>query len=205
MKHGVKIFWMLLLIVTGCWAAESSDSSPLDLMQRYPNILRNNIFSRYRQPYVEPRVEETRVKPAAPSPETYYILKGIVLEGDTFIAFVEYNNQGTPQRYTEGSDIAEGTIQSLTLDGLVYMTTGKDANSPATTPVTIGQNLLGQFVDSSASQYDYGYDDTYSIGTGSTASQSSTSDTQAENSATDNSTEDILKQLMERRRRELGR
>ena len=184
------------------WSQTETTSPSAGFEQSYQGILRNNIFSRYRKPYVEPQLREQPVKAPPPPPEeTYYVLTGITREGDKPVAFIEYNQQGHADRYYVGSKVARGHIQAMSLDGLDYVSTGSDPNQEVVTHVVVGQNLLGSI--SSTSSSGSGYDEGSRRQSVSSRPQSAPAPNNA--STGDANTSDLLKQLMERRQRELGR
>lgn len=90
-----------------------------EMTPEYLAISRNNIFSRNRRP--APPDNGTPIPPRPqPNPESYYILRGIVRENDTFIAFLQDNHEGGVLQLREGDEVARGKIKSLTLDSLEY-------------------------------------------------------------------------------------
>ncbi len=209
----MKILISILIVFTlsPAWAQDANSNEPQDFTQRFPNILGNNIFSRYRQPYVEPEHRERKVEiPPAPAEETYYILEGITLEttsaGEKLVALIEYNNQGgSLPKYNIGSQVAEGTIESLSWNSLVYVKPGDDPNQPVRTQVFVGQNLLGQVAQPVSSYNDYDYDYSYNSYNRSSAPSTSSRSSSSGDSSGDADAAAILQQLMERRQQELGR
>ena len=148
--------------------------------------------------------------PPAPAEETYYILEGITLEttsaGEKLVALIEYNNQGgSLPKYNIGSQVAEGTIESLSWNSLVYVKPGDDPNQPVRTQVFVGQNLLGQVAQPVSSYNDYDYDYSYNSYNRSSAPSTSSRSSSSGDSSGDADAAAILQQLMERRQQELGR
>ncbi len=104
----------------------------------YSIVTERNMFSRNREPVrpkTEPRQHTTHT--LDPNPESYYILRGIVGENGTFIAFFQDNRQGTVLELREGDEVARGKIKSLTLDSIEY------EMGDTTTTVPLGYDLEG--------------------------------------------------------------
>ncbi len=120
-------------------SAEPSPAGQPDPWQKYDIILKRNIFSRQRAPI---RRQEERREPEAvvvPNPESYYLLKGIVQENDTFIAFVENTQGGVVLRLRAGDRVARGTIKALNLDSIEYELEDQ------TVTVRLGYDLEGKY------------------------------------------------------------
>ena len=164
-------------------------TGPPDSWDAYRIVVERNMFSRQRGPRLERTRRQVPVAPAAPDPESYVVLKGIVQEDGEFIAFLEDTQSGQIRRVRQGDNVVRGTVKSLTLDSIDYEFEDK------TTTVTMGLNLQGG-----------------SDGTGFTAMYelSQTSATTPVEGATESSTPpsedeaEILRQLMERRRQQVG-
>jgi hypothetical protein len=105
----------------------------------YSIITERNMFSQNRTPArVRDETPRPVVRPREPNPESYYILRGVVRENDTFIAFLQDNREGGVLQLREGDKVARGTIKALTLDWLKY-----ELEDNAT-DVAIGHNLEGE-------------------------------------------------------------
>jgi len=152
---------------------------------RYEVILERNMFSRQRG-FAQQRGDEPGQVAAVPNPESYLLLKGVVQENGQFIAFLEDTRSNSVLRLQEGAKVARGVIKSLTLDSIEYEF-GK-----RTITVRIGQDLEGGFGAVTMTEL-MEYSDSP---TG--ASQDATTEAPTGEEA------DILKQLMERRKQELG-
>lgn len=146
----------IVLMVVICTAvglsqapANSAGSSPAgqpDPWQKYDIILQRNIFSRQRAPI---RRQEERREPepvVVPNPESYYLLKGIVQENDTFIAFVENTQGGVVLRLRAGDRVARGTIKALNLDSIEYELESQ------TVTIQLGYDLEGKYGIASAGE-----------------------------------------------------
>ncbi|MEJ2701797.1 MAG: hypothetical protein P8Z79_05085 [Sedimentisphaerales bacterium] len=104
--------------------------------EKYQIILQRNIFSRQRGPIR--RMREERPRPVVTrNPESYLVLKGIVQEDDTFIAFIEDTRTNTALKYHAGDSVARGLVKNFTLDSIEYQLEDKTAQ------VTIGHDLEG--------------------------------------------------------------
>ena len=102
---------------------------------KYQIILQRNIFSRQRGP-IRQRREQARPV-VIRNPESYLVLKGIVQEDGTFIAFVENTQNNTVLRFREGDSVARGTVKNFNLDSIEYQFEDK------TIRVTLGLDLEG--------------------------------------------------------------
>jgi hypothetical protein len=122
--------------------ARSAPSTPTarpDPWQKYEIILSRNIFSRQRAP-VRPRDERREPeKVVVPNPESYFLLKGVVQENDTFIAFVENTQGGGVLRLHAGDRVARGTIKALSLDSIEYELESQ------TITIKLGYDLEGRY------------------------------------------------------------
>ncbi|MBN2314613.1 MAG: hypothetical protein JXM79_11840 [Sedimentisphaerales bacterium] len=155
----------------------------------YQIILQRNIFSRQRGPVRQRRAERPRPV-ITRNPESYHILKGIVQEDGTFIAFIENTQNSTVFRLREGEGVARGTVKNFTLDSIEYQ------QGDQTVSVALGRDLEGGQGTLSLNQL-----------MELSASSSSVSDPNAAPKATVTSEEEaeILKKLMEQRQQQLGR
>jgi hypothetical protein len=103
---------------------------------KYEIILQRNIFSRQRG-----GVRQRQAAQARPvitrNRESYLILKGIVQQDNTFIAFVEDTQNSNILKLREGDSIAGGTVKNFTLDSIEYQLQEK------TVSVTVGRDLEG--------------------------------------------------------------
>ena len=152
---------------------------------RYEVILERNMFSRQRG-FARQRRDEPGQVAAVPNPESYLLLKGVVQENGQFIAFLEDTRSNSVLRLQTGAQVARGVIKSLTLDSIEY------AFGERTITVRIGQDLEGGFGAVTMTEL-MEYSDSP---TG--ASPDATTEAPTGEEA------DILKQLMERRKQELG-
>ena len=151
----------------------------------YEIILKRNIFSRQRGPERTRTQRDDRPR-AVPNPESYYRLKGVVQEDGVFIAFVEDTRSSRVLRLRQGDSVARGVVKSLTLDSMVYEFEGQ------TVTVQMGRDLEGGFGAVTRSEL-------------LEWSPSQTSQPETTSEPATGEAADILKQLMERRKQELGR
>jgi hypothetical protein len=167
-------------------------AGPQDTWAKYQIILQRNIFSRQRGPI---RRRERDIQPVTrrvvtPNPESYFLLRGISQEDDTFIAFVEDTRSGEVLRLHEGDSVARGKVKALTLDSIEYQL-GEDS----TITIAMGQDLeggrgavtMGTLLELSAAPSPTGEQ----------------ADTTQEQPPSEDEAE-ILRKLMEQRRQELG-
>lgn len=159
-----------------------------DAWENYQIILQRNIFSRQRGPRIDPSQRQRMDVPPPPNPESYHILKGIVQENGIFIAFVENTQRNQIFRVREGDSVARGKVKNFNLDMIEYQFEDRIVK------VAIGKDLEGGTGTITLNQM-YELSQTYTPTTQkATEESSSPSADEAE----------ILKQLMERRRQQLG-
>jgi len=154
----------------------------------YEVILNRNMFSRQRGSRRR-RDEGPEREVVMPNPESYFRLKGVVQEDGTFIAFLEDTRSNSILKLRAGDSVARGTIKTLTLDAIEYQLGGQVTTIPLGKDLEGGQgavtmNELMQFSGTAA-------------GVPTEASAEPTEAPTPEAA-------DILKQLMERRKQELG-
>ncbi len=159
-----------------------------DSWAAYRVIVERNMFSRQRGPRVD-RSGRQRMNAPAPTPESYYVLKGIVQEDGVFIGFLEDNQRGRILRVRKGDKVARGIITNLTLDSVEYQFGDR------TVKVAMGFDLEG-------GQGRITFDQMYELSQGYTATTSE--EGESESSAPSADEAEIIKQLMERRRQQIG-
>jgi len=174
---------MVLWPVAGLGQDAAEDQDP---WTQYRIILERNIFSRQRGPVRQPGEREEPREIAVPNPESYFILKGIVQEDSEFIAFVEDTRSSQVLRLRQGNSVARGTIAALSLDSLEYELEG------GKTTIRMGYDLEGGHGAVTAGEL-------------MEWSQTSAAVESAEPAVPTGEQADILKQLMERRKQELGK
>lgn len=185
--------------------ADEVAAASQDTWSAFGVITQNNIFSRDRRPYEAPTPRPPRETPPPPNPETYYVLFGIVQENDIFTAFLQDNQRGGVLRLREGDEVARGTIASVGLDSLEY------AFEERTVSVTLGQNLEGsQAARRSADQRSRTDSSAAAQRTRATPTDR-TPDRRPDRATTPpaqqiptGDPEELIRQLMERRRQQLG-
>jgi len=162
---------------------------PRDPWAKYELILERNMFSRQRGARRQQGDGGPRQEVAVPNPESYFRLKGIVQEDGRFIAFIEDTRSNSVLKLHAGDSVARGTIKTLTLDTIEYQLADQ------ITTVQLGNDLEGgqgavtmtelmQFSETSTGAPAAGSGEPAATPTGDAA--------------------DILKQLMERRKAQLG-
>ena len=159
-----------------------------DAWESYRIIIQRNIFSRQRGPRVDLSQRQRADAPPPPNPETYYILKGIVQENGVFIAFIENTQRGQILRVREGDSVARGKVKNFNLDTIEYQFEDR------TVKVAMGKDLEGGQGTITLNQM-YELSQTYTP-----TSQEKTK----ESSSPSADEAEILKQLMERRKQQLG-
>ena len=164
--------------------------APRDPWAKYELILERNMFSRQRGARHQEDVGGPRRAVAVPNPESYFRLKGIVQEDGRFIAFIEDMRSNSVLKLHAGDSVARGAIKTLTLDTIEYqladqITTVQLGNDLEDGQGAVTMTELMQFSETSAGVPE--------AGSGESAA------TPTEDAA------DILKQLMERRKSQLGR
>lgn len=182
----VLIFIITILPQSGL--GEGAEVRKKDAWEDYQIILQRNIFSRQRGPRIDLSQSQRTDAPPPPSPESYHILKGIVQENGVFIAFIENTQRGQIFKVREGDTIARGKVETFTLDTIEYNFEDRKVK------VAVGNDLEGGKGTVTLNQM-YELSQSYTPTTQQTPKESSTpSADEAE----------ILKQLMERRRQQLG-
>lgn len=151
-------------------------------------ILQRNIFSRQRGPLLQRRPVTTRPV-ITRNPESYLLLKGIVQEGGTFIAFIENTQNNTVLRLREEQSIARGTVKNFTLDSIEYQLEDK------TVIVVLGRDLEGGLGTLSMNRL---------LELSATTSSSGDPNTAAEEAIPSEEEAEILRKLMEQRKQQLG-
>ncbi len=163
-------------------------TDPSASWDKYKIVIERNIFSRQRGPRVERTRRQAPAAPPAPDPESYVVLKGIVQEDGAFIAFLEDTQTGQVLRVREGDSVVRGKIKSLTLDSLEYEFEDR------TMTVTMGLNLQG-------GREGADFTGTYDFSPTSSTTTSATTESSAPPSEDE---AEILRQLMERRKQQVG-
>lgn len=176
-------------------AVQTEDSRPdfeaekeLTGYDRYRIISLQNIFSRLRTP-ARPRSSRNDEKPAEevkPVVIALYLLRGIAEQGSRKIAFVEDAVSGQTLRAEVGSEVLSGTIRQIFIDRVVFEENGQVRD------IKIGDT--------------FGKRETGEVRSGPTAPAAVPAAPAAPTApAGSQSQEDLLRQMMERRNRELNR
>lgn len=149
--------------------------------KRYEVLVERNVFSRDRGRAAKP----ASAQPAAVTPASYLILKGVAQDGDRFVAFLE-NLQGVTTKVTVGEKLAGAEIVAVSLDGLTYR------QGAETRKIEIGERLGGSPPSGG-------------VGPAPTGGAKRPSRPAASGSKAGGSEADILDRLRRRRMRELGK
>jgi hypothetical protein len=181
-----------VLWLTGLWPvaalAQESAEKPADTWAVYKVIVDRNMFSRQRGAAERRQRDTEQQVVTVPDPESYYRLRGIAQENGTFIAFVEDTRRSETLKLRQGDTVARGSIESLDLDSIVFRLEDR------TIPVAIGQDLLGGRGAVTMSE----------LMQWTPTSSTSTTGQQTAPAAPTGNEADILRQLLERRKQELG-
>jgi hypothetical protein len=113
-----------------------NDKAEQNSWAKYQIILQRNIFSQQRGPLRQRQAAQARPV-VTRNRESYLILKGIVQQGGTFIAFVEDTQNNSILKLHEGDSIARGVTKNFTLDSIEYQLQDK------TVSVAVGRDLEG--------------------------------------------------------------
>jgi hypothetical protein len=182
---------MAAIWFAGLWPAAEGAQEPIerpDVWALYKVIIDRNMFSRQRGPAERRQRDAEREVVTVPDPESYYRLRGIAQENGTFIAFVEDTRRNETLKLRQGDAVARGSIESLDLDSIVFRMEDR------TIAVAIGQDLLGGHGAVTMSE----------LMQWTPAPSTPTSGEPATPAAPTGAEADILRQLMERRKQELG-
>jgi hypothetical protein len=182
---------MAAICFAGLWRAAEGAQEPIerpDVWALYKVIIDRNMFSRQRGPAERRQRDAEREVVTVPDPESYYRLRGIAQENGTFIAFVEDTRRNETLKLRQGDAVARGSIESLDLDSIVFRMEDR------TIAVAIGQDLLGGHGAVTMSE----------LMQWTPAPSTPTSGEPATPAAPTGAEADILRQLMERRKQELG-
>jgi len=188
--------WILSVVVLGGVAAlapavglAQETQKPEDPWNKYEMILERNMFSRQRGPRVREQRNDERREVAMPNPESYFRLRGIVQEDGRFIAFVEDTRSNSVLKLHQGDNVARGTITGLTLDTVEYQL-GDQVST-----VRLGYDLEGGQGAVTMNEL---------MQWSQTATTPAAPSAAPASEAPTGEAADILKQLLERRRQELG-
>jgi hypothetical protein len=182
--------WFILAIwLSTSLGQDMTAPEPQDTWARYQVILQRNIFSRQRGPIRQSqRIIESRPV-VTPNPESYFLLKGIVQEGPTFIAFFEDVQSNGILRLREGDSVARGTVENFTLDSVEYK------RAEQVVSVALGQDLEGGVGAVTMSRL---------LQLPATSSATSDPNATVVEPTLAGDEAEILKQLMEKRKQQLG-
>jgi hypothetical protein len=200
MKNKYNNIWVRTLLaaalglIIAAWSSpivgqDATAPEPQDAWTKYQIILQRNIFSRQRSPVRQRQSSDRPRAVVVPNPESYFLLKGIVQEGDKFIAFIEDNRSNSVLRLREGDGVARGIIKNFTLDSIEYQSEGRTISVPLGRDMEGGQGAvtINRMLELSATAP-------------ATGSRKSTSAEQAPSA----DEAEILKKLMEQRKQQLG-
>lgn len=182
---------MAAIWFAGLWPTAAGAQEPIerpDAWALYKVIVDRNMFSRQRGAAERRQRDAEREVVTVPDPESYYRLRGIAQENGIFIAFVEDTRRSETLKLRQGNTVARGSIESLDLDSIVFRIEDR------TITVAIGQDLLGG----------HGAVTMNELMQWTPAPSTATGGQPATPAAPTGAEADILRQLMERRKQELG-
>jgi len=190
---GVVVVVLLLGAICPAHAAEMPEQKTEDFSSRYGVIVERNIFSRFRGQRIaaQERQDQDATRPSPPAPESYFVLKGLAREDESFVALFEDTRSGDVIRIKPEDAIAGGKVTKLTLDSAVYE---QDSN---TVSVKVGETLEGKLGATALT--------VENLMEWSRIEPSSPNEPPAAGTETPSADEaEILRKLMERRRQQLG-
>ncbi|MCI0498147.1 MAG: hypothetical protein L0Y36_00495 [Planctomycetales bacterium] len=167
--------------------AELSEDAETELTgyDRYRVIAQQNIFSRQRISPKQQAANDAEAQTEKPVVVSLYILRGTAAQGSRKIAFVEDVIAGHSVRASVGTEILTGIIREIHIDHVVFEETSRTRN------IRIGETF-GQ------KESDGGL-------TAGTEPPIAASPAEPNQPTTTTNQDDLLKQMMERRNRELNR
>ena len=134
---------------SGAATSPSSDGRTGRMEDEYGILLRRSIFARSGISRGSEQPSTRSTQPSAPvlTPEQAIVFRGVLAQGDEFVAFAE--NQTTQQLMIlrNGDDVANGKVVVITLDTIAYGSGGSIKE------VHVGQNLAGDIVASASGSY----------------------------------------------------
>ena len=137
-----------LVVVCGAlFAADSKPPTKQSYEERYRLLTEENMFLRdRRKPASRPIGSGNEGGPprVVRAPETLYVLRGVVLEGDQFRAYIEDVTNAKMLRLAVGDLVARGHVAAIDIDAIAYEATGQ------ITWVNVGADLKGQVATSSS-------------------------------------------------------
>ena len=185
-------FWILILTLSlPGLAQDTTAAESQDVWAQYQIILQRNMFSRQRGPIRQTQPGERPSAVVTPNPESYFLLKGIVQEGDKFIAFLEDNRSNGVLRLREGDSVARGVVKNFTLDSIEYQLDGRTISVPLGRDLEGGRGAvtINRMLELSAT---------------STATATGSQKGASAEPAPSGDEAEIMKKLMEQRKQQLG-
>ncbi len=180
---------LILALSLPGFAQNTTAPGPQDAWATYQVILQRNIFSRQRSPARQRQPGDRPTTVVTPNLESYFLLKGIVMEADKFIAFLEDSRSNNVLRLREGDSVARGVVKNFTLDSIEYQREGRTTSVPLGRDLEGGQGAvtINRLLELSAASSSTG-------GQKGASAEPAPSGDEAE----------ILKKLMEQRKQQLG-
>jgi hypothetical protein len=122
----VMLVGLLVGMAPGSAAGQARDRSTPAGFEDYQVVVDQNMFlrERGRRPEPPPQEREPEERPPEPEPqrpEQWYVLRGLVFEGEEPLAFFENTQQGVTRAYRAGDPLLNGRIESISLMGVEYV------------------------------------------------------------------------------------
>ncbi len=147
--------------------------------EQYQILIERNMFSRARGQ--KSQAEQAAVVQAAPDPERYVLLRGVIRQRGNFVAVLEDMRSAAVVQARAGDEVVRGRVAEVTLDGIRY------ARDDAQVEVSIGENLEASGAAAPAP-----------------AESVASGEQQATPAPAEGGAANVLEQMRQRRQRELG-
>jgi len=193
MKNNKTYFCLVVLLSLLFYmpTGGKEEQSENEFWDKYGVIVDRNIFSRHRGQKVKGQGKgDQGEKIFLPSPQKEHILIGIARWDDKYIAFLENTRNSATKMYRIGDMVNQGRIRNITLDYLEFELKGVSRK------IKIGHNLEGTIYTKSPLINDFPDQPP-------TSSVSSDPQPKSDSDQDSGDTSEILKKLLERRKKEL--
>ena len=195
MNDNRKKYSFVLVMLTCMFFAghrSSAESETEGIREKYNIVSRRNIFSRTRKADIRlrPKDNSEKSETVIKIRNIMYVLRGISLDNDNKWLFLEDDLDGGSYRLTIGQEFEGMTVKEIRFSSAVFTVGDKEVI------IGLGGNLAGREVEVEVDQIET-TDETDTTGAVKTEKSDSSSGSGDES--------DLLKQMMERRKQELGR
>lgn len=170
----------------------SAETEKENIKEKYTIISQRNIFSRNRKADIRKRQKDDagQTEAVIRVRNIMYVLRGISLDKDNKWIFLEDDLDGGSYKLTIGQEFEGMTVKEIYFSNAVFTVGNKEVTIP------IGGNLAGREVQVQTDQAE-------TTDKNDTTEAVKTQESDRSSGSSDES--DILKQMMERRKKELGR